>query len=317
MDENTKIKIFFFGTSAFAVPALEALIQNAYTPVSVVTNPDEPAGRKRLLTPPPIKILAEQHGIRIFQPEKLDDARFVSEIPRADLFIVAAYGKIIPASMLAMPKFGALNIHPSLLPRYRGPSPIQSAILSGDPETGVTIMQMDERMDHGPIVARSKIQMANGKLTYPILHDRLAELGAHLLIETLPRWINGAITPTPQDDARATYCKLLTKDDGRIDWTKSAEELERMVRAFQPWPGTWTVWESGSKRIKIEAASWIADAIPEGILGQVWHNTQNPLLIQSGRGSLTIKRLGIEGKKIVDVEQFLHGHPSIIGAVLP
>lgn len=316
---NNNIDLLFFGTPEFALPTLQALVDAGCSVVGVVTQPDEPAGRKRVLAPPPVKVCAARHGIPVFQPEKLDPARFASEIPQADLFVVTAYGKIVPREILDIPKYGALNIHPSLLPRWRGPSPIQAAILHGDTETGVTIMKMDEQMDHGPIVARQHATCNMQHAAYPELHNFLAEAGAKLLIDTLPKWIAGAITPMPQDETKATYCKLLTKNDGRIDWTKSAEEIERMIRAFQPWPCSWTLWKSGSglRRIRIEDADWIMDEAPDKIPGLVWQDTARPLLVKSGRGVLAIKKLGIEGKKVMDAVAFLRGCPSIIGAVLP
>jgi len=315
--------LLFFGTPEFALPALQALINAGYRMVGVVTRPDEPAGRKRMLTPPPVKILAQQRGIPVFQPEKLDARDFASgKIPSADLFVVAAYGKIIPKAVLDLPRLDALNIHPSLLPRWRGPSPIQAAILAGDAETGVTIMQMDAQMDHGPIVAVRQSEMSNApiltsKITYPELHDTLAIVGAELLLETLPRWMAGEITPAPQDESQATYCKLLTRNDGRIDWTKPAEEIERMIRAFRPWPGAWTIWRSasGERRINMEDADAVAAAPPAGKSGLVWQNPTHPLLIQTGLGSLVIKKMRLEGKNATDAASFLRGYPALIGAV--
>lgn len=319
MKNNMGISILFFGTPEFALPALRALMDAGYTVVGVVTQPDGAWGRKRVFTPPPVKVLAEQHGIPVFQPEILDAEQLAHEIPLANLFVVAAYGKIIPAAILALPKFGALNIHPSLLPRWRGPSPIQITILSGDTETGVTIMQIDEQMDHGPAIAASSLPLpAHSRITYPELHDRLADLGAKLLIEIIPKWLAGTITPTPQDETKATYCKLLTRDDGRIDWRKSTEEIERMIRAFDPWPGTWTIWHTPDRdiRVRITEADAIADEAPDKIPGHVWQNQSHPLLIQTGHGSLAIKKLGMEGKNIVDASSFLRGHPSLIDAIL-
>lgn len=321
MHRSGNTSILFFGTPEFALPALRALIDAGYSIVGVVTQPDKPVGRKRVLTSPPVKVLAERHGIPVYQPDHLDARDFAAgKIPRADLFVVAAYGKIIPKEILDLQKYGALNIHPSLLPRWRGPSPIQSAILAGDAKTGVTIMQMDEKMDHGPIVTQQeKPDDDFATVTYPILHNHLAEAGAKLLIETIPKWLSGAITPIPQNETKTTYCKLLTRNDGRIDWTKSAEEIERMIRAFHPWPGTWTIWqsESGTRRIRIEDADAIESAPPiGGAPGLTWQNQNHPLLIQTSRGSLAIKKLGIEGGNIIDAASFLRGHPSLIGATL-
>ena len=314
MNQPLANRIVFFGTPEFALPALEELIRSRYSVAAVITRPDERVGRKQILTPPPVKILASRYGIPVFQPESLNVERFADEIPEADLFVVAAYGKIIPKSILDMPRRGALNIHPSLLPRWRGPSPIQYAILAGDSDVGVTIMQMDEMMDHGPIVAQQ--QFAISKTTYPELHDALSKLGAELLMETLPGWIDGEITPIPQDDLQATYSKILAKDDGRVVWSKPTDEIERMVRAFNPWPGAWTLWPSESRilRVRIEAADIMDEEPSEGAPGFVWTKKNNPILVKTGRGSIAIKKLGIEGKKILDVSQFLHGYPQIINS---
>jgi len=318
MEKLVNTTILFFGTPEFALPALRALIDADWRVVGVVTQPDEPVGRKRVLTPPPIKVIAAQYGIPVFQPEKLDPETFVREIPAADLLIVAAYGEIIPRAILTIPQYGALNIHPSLLPRWRGPSPIQHTILAGDMGTGVTIIKIDAAMDHGPIVAQRHAAYSMRHIAYPELHDQLANLGAELLIEILPRWIAGAITPIPQDETKAIYCKLLTKDDGRIDWTKPAEEIERMIRAFQPWPGAWTIWHAPSRdlRMRIEEAEWITDETPNAAQGLVWQNKTRPLLVQSGRGSLVIQKLQTEGGDVMDAASFLRGHPSFIGTKL-
>ena len=313
--------IVFFGTPEFALPALRGLTETDYRVVGVVTRPDAPTGRRAVLTPPAVKVTAEEYGVPVFQPEKIDARDFASgKIPSADLLVVAAYGKIIPKSILDLPRYGALNIHPSLLPRWRGPSPIQHAILHGDAQTGVTIIAMDEQMDHGPVVAKRGLPLpATPRPTYPVLHDVLAKIAADLLIETLPRWIAGDIAPIPQDETRATYSKMLVRDDGKIDWSRPAEEIERMIRAFQPWPGSWTIWKSemGNRRIRIEDADAVEDAPPAGgASGLVLQDRTRPLLVKSGRGSLVIKKLGLEGKSILDAEAFLRGHPSLIGSTL-
>ena len=315
MNQPLANRIVFFGTPEFALPALEELVKSRYSVAAVITRPDERVGRKQILTPPPVKSWVLKHGTRnieMLQPYILDE-RFKFQVSsfRPDLFIVAAYGKIIPKEILDIPRYGALNIHPSLLPRWRGPSPIQYAILAGDCDAGVTIMQMDEMMDHGPIVAQR--QFAISKTTYPELHDALSKLGAKLLIETLPGWINGEITPIPQDDLQATYSKILAKDDGRVVWSKQTDEIERMVRAFNPWPGAWTLWPSESKilRVRMEAADIMDEEPSEGAPGFVWTKKNNPILVKTGRGSIAIKKLGIEGKKILDADQFLHGYPQI------
>lgn len=310
-------KIIFFGTPDFAVPALEALVGAGFSVAAVVTNPDEPAGRKQILTPPPVKIAAEKHGIPVLQPEKLEPQFFQKDAPEADLFAVAAYGKIIPKSILEIPKRGAINIHPSLLPRWRGASPIQYTILSGDEKAGVTVMLIDELMDHGPILAQQELANYKPQYTnYKTLHDESAKLGARLLAETLPKFLSGEIKPVPQEDAKATFSKILKKDDGRADWKKPAGEIARMVRALTPWPGVWTVWPRDGKifRVRIEEAEALPLEPAQGSPGFVWQNRDEPLLVKTGRGSLAVKTLTLQGKKSLTSAEFLRGHPEIIGA---
>lgn len=322
-----KPSIVFWGTPEFALPSLGALIKNGYDVVAVVTNPDEPVGRTQTLTPPPVKIYAKKHMIPVFQPISPKDPNFGKELPTADLYVVSAYGKIIPKEILDIPKFGAINVHPSLLPRWRGPSPIQYTILEGDKEAGVTIMKVDERMDHGPILARqewtnfqfSRLRQGyDGRAIFNFqkLHEELAKLGAELLIEVLPKYLQGEITPIPQDDSQATYSKILKRDDGRINWSRPAEYIERMVRAFNQWPGTWTLWPSETKiyRIKIEEAEAVEDSTPLATPGFLWASENFPLLVKTNKGSLAIRRLTLGGKKSTDVRSFLRGHPRIIGA---
>lgn len=322
--------ILFFGTSSFAIPSLDALVKAGYSVVGVITRPDEPAGRGHKITLPPAKVATHKLSLPVFQPENLERAQ---ELPDADLFVVAAYGKIIPASLLDKPRLGALNIHPSLLPRWRGPSPVQFTILQGDEETGVTIIKLDEFMDHGPIVAKRQLGISNfpacarasagrqfpiSKMTYPKLHDDLAVLGADMLTEILPKWLAGEITPLPQDDVKATFSHILKKDDGRIDWSKPAEYIERMARAFTPWPGAWTMWPDGNKiyRVRIEEAGVSNEEPALGSYGYVWQSQGLPLLVKTGRGSLIIKRLTLEGKKSLNAEEFIRGNREFVGSRL-
>jgi methionyl-tRNA formyltransferase len=344
--------IIFWGTSEFAVPALNALLREGYSIAAVVTTSDKPTGRKQILTPPPIKACLMKHKawntkIKILQPEKLDEKfmlRVSSFMP--DVFVVSAYGKMIPADILAVPKYGALNIHPSLLPLWRGPSPIQYTILNGDMETGVPIMKVDEQMDHGPILAKRELGISNfppkadppsadkfqiSKTTYPELHDALAKLGAELLVETLPKYLAGEIKPVPQNEPQATYSKLLKKEDGHIDWSHSAEKIERMARALNPWPGVFAFWEREGRRLKIDilrAQTQNASAGGGSAFGKKREtlNTELPpgmikncgggLCVQTENGFLEITELQLEGKRPTDAKSFLNGHPEIIGQTL-
>ena len=310
--DSRSVSIVFWGTPEFAIPALQELVAHKYTLVAVVTNPDEPAGRNQILTPPPVKVCAETNNIAVLQPVTLKNAEI--KLPNADVFVVAAYGKIIPKEMLAMPKYGSLNIHPSLLPRWRGPSPIQYAILSGDAETGVSIMQIDELMDHGPVIAQVAVSIGSHS-TYSTLHDTLSKKGAELLIGVLPDWINGNKKGAMQDDIKATYSKMLKKDDARIDWSKNADAIERMVRALNPKPGVWTIWP-GEKicRVRIIDAEIENEEPPYGSPGYVWQNEKKELFVKTGKRSIRIKTLTIEGKKAMDARSFAHGHGAVIGS---
>jgi methionyl-tRNA formyltransferase len=326
------MNIVFWGTPEFAAIILDILIKNNYLPVAVVTAPDKPVGRKKILTPPPVKVLAQKHNLFILQPEKLkENFNFKSEILnlKPDLFIVAAYGLILPKEILDIPKYGSLNIHPSLLPKYRGASPIQATILNGDKITGVTIILMDEKMDHGPILARRKLEIQNSKITYPELTEKLAKLGAELLIETLPKWIKGGIKPISQDDSKATYTKIIKKEDGKINWQKSAEEIERMIRAYSPWPGTYTYLKFQIPNTKSQIISnfqkpKMLKIIKAEVLkinhqkepGTVFLTENKKLAVTCGQDALILEDIQLEGKRKMTAQEFKNGHPEIIGAQL-
>lgn len=320
--KNSQVRIVFWGTSEFALPSLGALVKNGYNVAAVVTNTDEPKGRKQILTPPPVKswIMKREpcSNVSILQPQKLD-SDFVIHVSSfmPDVFVVASYGKIIPKEILDIPKYGALNIHPSLLPRWRGPSPIQYTILNGDKETGVTIMLMDEKMDHGPILAQQELGISKAK--YLQLHDALANLGAELLIETLPKWLAGEIKPVPQDESKITYSKMLKKEDGKIDWTKSAEDIERQIRAFSGWPGSYTFWQRGDNQLRLEieeAEAADAQAPAVSASGLVWQDNPASFLINTGKGSLRVIKIKLEGKKTATAKEFINGYKNIIGTIL-
>jgi methionyl-tRNA formyltransferase len=317
------MKIVFMGTPEFSAIIFERLIKQlsvfSYQLSVVVTAPDKPVGRKQILTPPPVKIIAQKYEIPVAQPEKI--ASLKSEILnlKPDLIVVAAYGQILPKEILEIPKFGCLNVHPSLLPRWRGPSPIQYTILNGDEKTGVTIIKMTEKVDSGPIIAQKELSSLIGKETYEILHNQLAELGAKLLIETIPKWIKGEIEPKPQDESKTTYTKILTREDGKIDWKKSAEDLERQIRAFNPWPESFAFWSKNKEKIRIKILkARVLKIIDSKIysIGKTLIAPQNELCVQTGRGFLIIEKLQPEGKKEMFSEDFLRGHPDFIGTIL-
>ncbi len=306
------IKIIFMGTPNFSVPILSGLIDN-YKVIVVVTQPDKKVGRQQILSQSPIKQIALKNKIEILQPGKLkENQEFFNKIKelKPDLIVVAAYGFILPKQILDIPQYGVINVHASLLPKYRGASPIQAAILNGEETTGVTIMLVNEKMDQGDILSQAKADIGKDE-TFLILHDKLSILGAHLLINTLPQYLNGEIEPKKQDDTKATYCPIISKADGKIDWLKSADEIERQVRAFNPWPGTWTFWNN--KKLKIHKVSKLKTEPAKA--GKVFE-IDNGLAVACGQNSLKIEELQLEGKKIMTDKEFLNGYKYIIGSIL-
>jgi len=313
------MKIIFIGTPEFGAIVLEELIKDGYPPILVISSPDKPVGRKHNITPPPVKVLAEKHGIEIIQPEQIQSSKSKIQNLEPDLIVVAAYGQIIPKKILDIPKRGSLNIHPSLLPKYRGSSPIQFTILNGEKKSGVTIILMDEKIDHGKIISNFQFQISNEKITYPELLKELAKLGAKLLLETIPKWVRGEIKPKPQNEAKAIYTKILTKEDGKIDWQKSAKVLEREIRAFYPWPGSYTIWANRGKLIKIKILKSRVFKSPDKIkypIGKVLVVPQNEIGAQCGKDFLVIEKLQREGGKEMASEDFPKGHPDFIGTIL-
>lgn len=305
----------FYGSPDFALPVLQALIDGPYRPAAVVTQPDRGAGRGRKPKPPPVKQLAERHGIPALQPDRLRGPDAIRDIAalRPDLQIVAAYGQILPPQILDLPRHGTLNVHASLLPRWRGASPVNAAIRHGDPETGVTIMLVDETEDTGDILAQRAAPISATE-NAGRLSDRLARLGADLLIETIPRWLAGEIDPRPQDQARATRARRLEKSAGRIDWSDSALEIERQVRACTPWPGAYASLDGGN--IRITHAEWIPTMPdrPGRAPGQL-DISGDWIGVQTGRGTLAIRRLQRAGKREMSAAEFARGAANLDGAI--
>lgn len=307
------------GTPEFAVPSLEALLgSGAYDVVAVYTQPDREAGRGRHVSSTPVKELALARGLEIVQPETLKDRDVVEHLSlfKPDVVVVAAYGRIITSEILALPEFGCLNVHPSLLPRYRGSSPIASAILQGDAVTGVTIMMMDKGLDTGPILTQRTLPIL-AEDTTGSLTARLAQVGAQLLLETVPQWLAGKIKPQPQNEAWASYTRVINKEDGRIDWTLTALELWRRVRAYDPWPGYYVMWQEKRLRI-IEAV-----ALPGGTYEEVGKVITLPrsggkaaIGVQTRDGILGLVRVQLEGKRAVSAEEFLRGQRGFEGSHL-
>jgi methionyl-tRNA formyltransferase len=315
-NDKSKFKIIFLGTPEFGAIILEKLSDTPYRPILVITAPDKPKGRKQILTPPPVKIIAQKYKIPLLQPKKVVNELYRIADIKPDLITVAAYGQILPKKILDIPKYGCLNVHPSLLPRWRGPSPIQYTILAGEKETGVTIILMDEKMDHGPIIAISNLKSQISNLNCEELTEKLANLGADLLIKTIPKWIAGEITPQPQYELKATYSKIIKKEDGRIDWSKKAEELERQIRAFYPWPGCFCLWDKKQMKIlKVEVLKQ-TDVGPFGVPGKTFLAPDDKIAVQTGKDFLVITELQLEGKKPTTAKDFLNGHPDFIGTIL-
>ena len=302
------------GTPDFAVPSLKALFENGYNVLMVVTQPDRPKGRGRKVIPPPVKEAAQSFGYDVIQPVSIKDKDFFDTIVRLkpDIFIVVAYGHILPRNILAIPKTGVINLHASLLPKYRGSAPIQWAIINGEKETGVTTMLLDEGMDTGDILLSSKAKITKVD-TSATLHDRLSVLGADLLIKTLKAFENNDIIPIAQDHTNATYAPLLKKGDGRIVWEKNAEHIASFIRGVTPWPGAFTFQDN--KRLKIFSAKPISVEVNESP-GTVVKGFPDELRIATGKGVLAVIEIqGASGKRLL-IKDFLMGNQMPPGTVL-
>jgi len=297
LNSTDTCRVVFAGTPEFAVPFVEAITADTnYKIVGVITQPDRPTGRKQLLTPPPVKTWALANDIPILQPEKMrgnDDVLQKIKDLKPDYLVVVAFGLLIPTEILQIPTHGTINVHPSLLPRHRGASPIQSAILTGDETTGVSIMLLDEQMDHGPVLAQKEIKL-NGTETAESLQESCIEIGALLLIETMGGYAAGTIKAQMQNDELATYCKMITRDEARIDWQKSATEIDRQIRAYYPWPVAWTTIDD--KRLKIFPPVTLQTANNDLPAGTLYLN-ENQAFVACGTGRITLSDVQIEGRK--------------------
>ena len=307
-------RVVFFGSPQEAVAALIALVDSGNVVAAVYSRPDAVAGRSMVPEPTPVKAAAVSLGIPVETPPGLrseEDQRRLASYA-AEAFVVAAYGRILPAFVLTLPRLGALNIHPSLLPRHRGPSPVATAILEGDRHTGVTVMLLDQGMDTGAILAQSEPIGIGPHDTTGTLTPKLFETGASLLVETLLKWQQGQISPKPQDDAFATSTKLLSRGDGLIDWTRAPDHIERMTRAYDPWPGAFTTWRGRNLKL-LEVAG--GDASGQLAPGTVFRIGEG-LGVACGNGAVAVKRMQLEGRNPVGAAEFLRGYPAIEGAVL-
>jgi methionyl-tRNA formyltransferase len=307
--------IIFMGTPQFALPTLKSLLDSSYEVVAVYTQPDKPSGRKRQLIPSPVKALALNHQIPVMQPKTFKSPEAVAELAdfHPDLIVLAAFGLILPLTVLSLPKFGCLNVHPSLLPQHRGPSPIASALLCGDEVTGVSIMLMDAGMDTGPILAQRETPILPEDNT-ATLTAKLARLGDDLLMDTLPSWLEGKIEPQPQNESKISYSKLITSEDGRINWHLPAMEIWRKVRAYNPWPSCYTYWQG--RRFKIYEAMPLGD-VKRGKVGEVVLLEPSATIgVVTGDGVLGLCQVQLEGKREMSIAEFIRGQRSFVGSIL-
>lgn len=324
------LKVLFMGTPDFGAVVLKALATSSHQVVGVVTQPDRPAGRKNQLTPPAVKVTAQEFNLPVMQVEKLRDPAVIEKLREfshaADVFVVASFGMILPTTVLNMPRLQCLNVHGSLLPLYRGASPVAQAILDGQRETGVTIMLMERGLDTGPMLSKRVVPITTED-TQTSLMLKLAEVGADLLLETLPLWADGKLKAVPQDATKATITGIIKKDDGRIDWTKSAAFIERMTRAYDPWPGVFTTWNGQMLKVlraKVFDNSAVENLQPEQPLesGKVLavrlksEAKNETLVVATGEGLLAPTELQLAGKKAVSSRDFLRGYPAIVGVKL-
>lgn len=307
------MKVIYMGTPDFAVGPLEAIIEAGHEVTAVVTQPDKPRGRGKEMAASPVKECAQKHGIPVLTPVKIKAAEAVAQLREypADIFVVAAFGQILSEEILQMPKYGCVNVHASLLPKYRGAAPIQWSIIDGETETGVTIMQMDRGLDTGDILFQQKVPITSED-TGESLFDKLAKAGSALITEALVKIEKGDVHPVRQDDAKSCYAKMLTKAAGKIDWSKSAAEIERLVRGLNSWPSAYTEYKG--KQLKI----WKAKVMPamEGTPGTIAKVTKDQVIVCTGDGALALEEIQLEGKKRMRMKEFLLGRSFEEGEVL-
>ena len=317
-DEKTT-RAVFMGTPAFGVPALEALVEAGYQVVGVFTQPDRPSGRGRKSSPAEIKRSAVNLGLKVLQPKSLKEPWVIEELKylRPDVILIAAYGLIVPKEVLDIPPLGTLNIHPSLLPKYRGASPVAGAIIAGEDVTGVTIMVTTMKVDAGPTLSAAEVKILPQD-TSRSLSIKLSSLAADLLIETLPRWAKGEIKPQVQDESKATYSKKISKEDGEIDWELSAVEIWRQVRAFDPWPGSYTRWNRKLlKLLQTEPMEECNLAEPGRVIRLNEPDRKPRIGVETGSGILIIEKIQLEGRNVAEMDSFILGHGDFTGAKLP
>ena len=315
--DKKNLRIAFMGTPEFSVHILEALLQNNYPVVAAFTQEDKIAGRKKILKKSPVKIFCEQNGIPTFTPKKLDDESVrILRDKQVDLIILVAYGKILPKNILETPPLGAINIHPSLLPKFRGPSPVQNALLHGEKITGSTIMLMDAGVDTGDILSQKEISIDDQE-TYVELKKKLAFFSADLLVGTLDDFLEGKITPQKQDSSKASYCKLIKREDGQISWSEDSKTIFNKFRAFFGWPGIYTLWRNNGeiKRIKLNKISCAEGEFADRKIGEAFLYNDS-VCVKCGVGAIAIHEMQLEGKMNMSSANFINGYKNFIGAIL-
>ncbi len=310
------MRVVFWGTPDFAAESLKALLNSKHQVVAVVTQPDKPKGRGKKLTPPPVKVVAQEHGIKVLQPEKVkNNKQLLEELKQLnpDIFVVVAYGKILPEEIISLPKYRTINVHASLLPEYRGAAPIHRAIMEGKEKTGVCIMEITKELDAGDIYQCKETQIKEND-DIVSLHDRLAEMGAELLIEVLDKIEKGEIEKKPQEHEKATYAKPITKEEGKIDWEKSAVEIFNQIRALKVWPKAFTTFRD--KEIKILDAE-VVDTTSTNTIGEIVDiDKEKGFVVQTGKGKLLIKKVQFPNSKPISAADAVRGYHIQIGEKL-
>ncbi|MBR6771499.1 MAG: methionyl-tRNA formyltransferase [Lachnospiraceae bacterium] len=310
------MKIVFMGTPDFAVAALEAILQAGHEVAAVVTQPDKPKGRGKELQMPPVKVCALKHDVLVLQPDKIKEVEVVEQLRNfgADIFVVAAFGQILSSEILQLPRFGCVNIHASLLPRYRGAAPIQWAIIQGETETGITIMQMDKGLDTGDMLFQCKVPITK-KETGESLHDKLSQAGAELIVDALEKIEEGKVCPEKQKEEEASYASMLKKSLGRIDWNQDAYYIDRLVRGLNSWPSAYTYYQK--KTLKIWESEPVEDDRNEDQeVGSIVKVEKDAFYVKTGKYLLKITEVQLEGKKRMKVRDFLLGYPLMEGTFL-
>jgi methionyl-tRNA formyltransferase len=309
------MRVIFMGTPAFAVPSLLTLIEEGYEVVSVITQPDRPVGRKRILTPPPVKEVALKHHIPIYQPEKIrleEGINYVKSM-EPDMIVTAAFGQILPKEILEIPKFGCINVHASLLPKYRGGAPIHQALIEGETETGVTIMYMVEALDAGDMINSRSIPITEDDHVGS-LFEKLSHVGAELVKETLPALIQGKITPVPQNGDQATFAPNIKREQEEIDWSRSAVDIRNQIRGMHPWPVAYTYWRG--QAFKVWWAEIVEDTPAGKKPGEIWELTSEGIFVATGSTSLRLTDIQPAGKKRLAASDFVRGRQMHIGEFL-